>query len=113
MASVETILASIFSTVPELHSGQLGLLSGALVGLFYWQGYRRASFGLLAAFYLLALGVVPASTRGLAVVQAKPWYFCTLLIVVSFLAISTRAVWTSASLASRRRSLAVGERPSE
>lgn len=113
MASVETILASIFSTVPELHSGQLGLLSGVLVGMLYWQGYRRGSLGLLTAFYLLALGVVPASTRGLAVVQAKPWYFCTLLVAASLLAISTRAVWTSVSLSSRRRSLAVGERPSE
>lgn len=113
MATVETILASIFSTVPELHSGQLGLLAGVLVGICYWQGYRRASISLLSAFYLLALGIVPASTRGLAVVQDQPWYFCTLLVGTSLLAIATRAAWTSVSLASRRRSLAIGERPSE
>jgi len=52
-----------FSTVPELHSGQLGLLSGILIGIIYWHGYRRSSFALCTAFYLLALGIVPASTR--------------------------------------------------
>lgn len=105
MATVETILSSIFSTVPELHSGQLGLLAGVLVGILYWHGYRSASIGLLTALYLLALGVVPASTRGLAVVQSKPWYFCSLLVLVSLGAMIGRGIWTRVSLSSRSRSL--------
>ncbi|PCR91146.1 hypothetical protein [Natrinema ejinorense] len=108
MATVETILSSIFSTVLELHSGQLGLLSGILIGILYWHGYRRSSLVLLTAFYLLALGLVPASTRGMAVVQSKPWYFCSLLIITSLGAISARIVWTRVSPSSQPRSLDVG-----
>lgn len=110
MATVETVLSSLFSTIPELHSGQLGLLAGLLVGLLYWHGYRRSSLSLLTAFYLLALGVVPASTRGLTVVQSKPWYFCSLLVLASAGAIGGRAIWRLASLPNRRRSLEPGRR---
>lgn len=109
MATVETILSSIFSTVPELHSGQLGLLAGVLVGLLYWHGYRRPSLALLTAFYLLALGIVPASARGLYVVQSQPWYFCSLLIITAFGAISVRLVWTRVSHSSRPRLSEVGQ----
>ncbi|WP_247731708.1 hypothetical protein [Halovivax limisalsi] len=98
MARVETVLSSIFSTIPELHSGQLGLLAGLLVGLCYWHGYRRESLGVLAACYFLALGIVPASARGLAVVQAKPWYFCSLLLATAVVAMLGRALWTRASV---------------
>lgn len=103
MATVETVLSSVFSTIPELHSGQLGLLAGLLVGILYWHEYRRSSFGLLTGCYLLALGVVPASTRGLYVVQSQPWYFCSLLVLTSLGAIGGRAVWqwVSRSLQSR------------
>ncbi|MFC3957492.1 hypothetical protein [Halovivax cerinus] len=104
MATVETVLSSIFSTIPELHAGQLGLLAGILVGLCYWHGFRRASLGLLAAFYLLALGIVPASTTGLAVVQAKPWYFATLLVGTALAAICANALWIRALSTTRTRS---------
>ncbi|QLG49539.1 hypothetical protein [Natrinema halophilum] len=97
MATVETVLASVFSTIPELHSGQLGLLSGILVGILYWHGHRQSSLALLTAFYLLALGVVPASGSGLAVVQYKPWYFCSLLLLSSLGAIGGRVVWSRLS----------------
>ncbi|WP_323174305.1 hypothetical protein [Natrialba sp. PRR66] len=107
MATVETVLSSIFSTIPELHSGQLGLLAGALVGVLYWNGYRRSSLCLLTLFYLLALGIVPASTRGLTVVQAKPWYFCSLLIISSIGAIIGRAVWTRLPFSNQPRSIEV------
>lgn len=105
MATVENVLSSVFSTIPELHSGQLGLLSGVLVVILYWHGYRRESLALLTGFYLLALGVVPASTRGLAVVQAKPWYFCSLLLITTVGAIGGRAVWTLLSFPIRSKSL--------
>ncbi|OLZ41523.1 hypothetical protein A6E15_11250 [Natrinema saccharevitans] len=94
MATVENVLSSIFSTIPELHSGQLGLLSGVLVGLLYWHGHHRSSLAALTGFYLLAIGVVPASTRGLAVVQSKPWYFCSLLVATAVCAITGRVLWT-------------------
>ncbi|MFC6769195.1 hypothetical protein [Natrinema soli] len=111
MATVETVLSSIFSTVPELHSGQLGLLSGVLIGIIYWHGYRRSSLALCTAFYLLALGILPASTRGLAVIQSKPWYFCSFLILASFVAVGGRAVRTRLlSPSSRTRSLEVGQK---
>lgn len=109
MATVETILSSIFSTVPELHSGQLGLLSGVLVGLLYWHGLRRPSLALLTAFYLLALGIVPASARGLFVVQSQPWYFCSLLIITSLGAISVRIVWTRISYSNQPQLSEVGQ----
>lgn len=108
MATVETVLSSIFSTIPELHSGQLGLLSGVLVGILYWHGYRRASLGLLAGFYLLALGVVPASTKGLAVVQSKPWYFCSLLLFTVLVAMTAHGVRTRVPFPNRSRSLTDG-----
>lgn len=101
MATVETVLSSIFSTIPELHSGQLGLLSGVLVGVLYWHGHRRSSLALLTALYLLALGTAPAPTRGLAVVQSKPWYFCSFLILTSLAAIGGRVAWTRAWRSSR------------
>lgn len=105
MATVETVLSSIFSTLPELHSGQLGFLSGVLVGILYWNGYRSTSIALLTALYLLALGVVPASTRGVAVIQSKPWYFCSFLVLVSLGLITACALWTRVSLSNRSRSL--------
>lgn len=108
MATVGNVLSSVFSTIPELHSGQLGLLSGVLVGLLYWHGYRRSSLALLTVFYLVALGILPASTRGLAVVQSKPWYFCSLLLIASLGAIGARVVWDRTSFSSRPRSLASG-----
>ncbi|WP_408959021.1 hypothetical protein [Natrinema sp. 74] len=101
MATVETVLSSIFSTVPELHSGQLGLLSGVLVALLYWHGYRRSSLALLTAFYLLALGVVPAASRGLLVVQSKPWYFCSLLVLTSLSAIGGHLAYSRIGRSSR------------
>ncbi|MFC6717656.1 hypothetical protein ACFQGT_03760 [Natrialbaceae archaeon GCM10025810] len=107
MATVETVLSSIFDTIPELHSGQLGLLAGLLVGILYWHGYRRSSLGLLTAVYLLALGVVPAYGRGLLVVQAKPWYFCSLLIATALLAIGGHAARSWVASANRSRSLSV------
>jgi hypothetical protein len=110
MATVETVLSSIFSTIPELHSGQLGLLSGVLVGILYWHGYHRGSLVLLTAFYLLALGVVPAPARGLTVVQSKPWYFCSFLILTSLTAISGRAAWTRLSPSSQVQSPDIGRR---
>ncbi|WP_226038902.1 hypothetical protein [Natrinema sp. DC36] len=110
MATVETVLSSIFSTVPELHSGQLGLLSGVLIGVIYWHGYRQSSLALLTAFYLLALGIVPASTRGLTVIQSKPWYFCSFLILASLVAVGGRAVRTRLSPSNRTRSLEVGQK---
>lgn len=110
MATVETVLSSIFSTIPELHSGQLGLLSGVLVGLLYWHGHRQSSLALLTAFYLLALGVVPAPQRGLAVVQYKPWYFCSFLILASLTTIGTRVVWTRVSRPNQPRVPEVGSR---
>ncbi len=103
MATVETVLSSIFSTIPELHSGQLGLLAGVLVGLLYWHGHHRSSLALLTAFYLLALGVVPAPSRGLVVVQSKPWYFCSFLVLTSLSAIGLRVMWTRVSGSSRPR----------
>ncbi|AGB32625.1 hypothetical protein C488_13188 [Natrinema pellirubrum DSM 15624] len=93
MATVANVLSSIFSTIPELHSGQLGLLSGVLVGILYWHGHHRSSLAALSGFYLLAIGVVPASTRGLAVVQSKPWYFCSLLLATALCAIIGRVLW--------------------
>src|SRR6056297_412727 len=110
MVTVETVLSSIFSTIPELHSGQLGLLAGVLVGLLYWHGYRRESLALLTAFYMLALGLVPASTSGLAVVQAKPWYFGSLLIAASLVSISVHVAWTWVTLSTQSQSLNVGQR---
>ncbi|WP_254763600.1 hypothetical protein [Natrinema marinum] len=110
MATVETVLSSIFSTIPELHSGQLGLLSGVLVGLLYWHGHRRSSLALLTAFYLLALGVVPAPSRGLVVVQAKPWYFCSFLVFTSLSAIGGRLAWARIGRSSRPRVPEVGQR---
>jgi hypothetical protein len=98
MTTVENVLSSIFSTIPELHSGQLGLLAGVLVGILYWHGHHQSSLAALTGFYLLAIGVVPASTRGLAVVQSKPWYFCTLLIATAFCAIVGHALRTRLSL---------------
>ena len=109
MATVETILSSIFSTVPELHSGQLGLLSGVLVGLLYWHGHRRQSLALLTAFYLLALGIVPAFGRGLFVVQSQPWYFCSLLIITSLGAISGHVIWTLVSHSNQPQLSEVGQ----
>ncbi|WP_226006755.1 hypothetical protein [Natrinema salinisoli] len=103
MATVETVLSSIFSTIPELHSGQLGLLSGVLVGILYWHGYRRSSLALLTAFYLLALGVVPAPAKGLVVVQSKPWYFCSFLLLTSLGAIGGYALWARVARLSRLR----------
>ncbi|WP_435552447.1 hypothetical protein [Natrinema sp. CGMCC1.2065] len=94
MATVANVLSSIFNTIPELHSGQLGLLSGVLVGILYWHGHHRSSLAALSGFYLLAIGVVPASTRGLAVVQSKPWYFCSLLLATAVCAIAGRVLWT-------------------
>lgn len=110
MATVETVLSSIFSTIPELHSGQLGLLSGVLVGILYWHGHRRYSLVLLTAFYLLALGVVPAPARGLRVIQSQPWYFCSLLIIASIGAIGGRAVWTRVWRSNRLPSPEIGQR---
>lgn len=110
MATVETILSSIFSTVTELHSGQLGLLSGVLVGVLYWHGYRPSSLALLTAFYLLALGIVPAPERGLMVVQSQPWYFCSLLIITSLGTISGRVIWTRVSTSYQPRLPKVGQR---
>lgn len=107
MATVETVLSSIFDTIPELHSGQLGLLSGVLVGILYWHGYRRTSLALLTAFYLLAIGAVPPYGRGLIVVQAKPWYFNSLLLITSLGTIGGRVVWTRVSLSNRSRSVSV------
>ncbi|SEV98868.1 hypothetical protein [Natrinema salifodinae] len=109
MATVETILSSIFSTVTELHSGQLGLLSGILVGILYWHGYRRSSLALLTAFYLLALGIVPAPARGLLVVQSQPWYFCSLLVIASLSAISGHVVWVRISPSDQPRLSEVGQ----
>jgi len=106
MATVETVLSSIFSTIPELHAGQLGLLAGIIVALLYWHGFRRESLGLLTGFYLLALGLVPASTTGLAVIQANPWYFCTLLVGAALAAICGRALWNWLPLPVRSRSSA-------
>ncbi|WP_222918516.1 hypothetical protein [Natrinema sp. SYSU A 869] len=103
MATIETVLSSIFSTIPELHSGQLGLLSGVLVGILYWHGYRRSSLALLTGFYLLALGIAPVPTRGLIVVQSKPWYFCSFLLLTSLSAISGYAVWGRVARSSRLR----------
>lgn len=103
MATVENVLSSIFSTIPELHSGQLGLLSGILVALLYWHGYRRSSLALLTAFYLLALGIVPAPARGLAVIQLNPWYFCSLLVVTSLTGIGGYVAWTRVAGSSRSR----------
>ncbi|AEH39189.1 hypothetical protein [Halopiger xanaduensis] len=110
MATVETVLSSIFSTIPELHSGQLGLLAGVLVGIVYWHGYRRSSLALLTTLYLLALGVVPASARGLAVVQSKPWYFCSLLLIASLGAIVGRVIWQTVSLPRSLRSVVADRR---
>ncbi|AGB15027.1 hypothetical protein Halru_0384 [Halovivax ruber XH-70] len=111
MATVETVLSSIFSTIPELHAGQLGLLAGIIVGLLYWHGFQRESLGLLTGFYLLALGIVPASTTGLAVVQVKPWYFCTLLVGATLAAICVRSLWCWLPLPARSRSSSpVGQR---
>lgn len=109
MATVETVLSSIFDTIPELHSGQLGLLAGVLIGIAYWHGYRRSSLVLLTALYLLALGIVPASTRGLAVVQSKPWYFCSFLLITSLSAISARVFWRRMSVSKRPRSMEVDQ----
>ncbi|WP_254521477.1 hypothetical protein [Natrinema caseinilyticum] len=108
MATVETVLSSIFSTIPELHSGQLGLLSGVLVGILYWHGHRELSLYALTAFYVLAIGIVPAPARGLAVIQYKPWYFCSFLILTSLAAIGTRAVWTRVSSPNQPRVPEVG-----
>lgn len=110
MATVETVLSSIFDTIPELHSGQLGLLSGVLVGILYWHGYRRLSLALLTAFYLLAIGVVPSHGRGLTVVQSKPWYFCSLLIITTIGAIGSHAAWTRWSVSNRSQSLERSQR---
>ncbi|QFU83065.1 hypothetical protein [Natronorubrum aibiense] len=110
MATVETILSSVFNTVPELHSGQLGLLAGVLVGVLYWHGYRRSSLALLTALYLLALGVVPAPARGLLVVQSQPWYFCSLLVVTSLGAIGGTVIWTRVSRSSQPWLSRVGQR---
>ncbi|SER12187.1 hypothetical protein [Natrinema salaciae] len=110
MATVENVLSSVFSTIPELHSGQLGVLAGVVVGLLYWHGYRQSSLVLLAAFYLLALGIVPASARGLTVVQSKPWYFCSFLVLTSLTAMSTAAAWARLSLSTRPRSLPDGRK---
>ncbi|MDS0474274.1 hypothetical protein [Natrinema sp. 1APR25-10V2] len=110
MATVETVLSSIFSTIPELHSGQLGLLAGVLVGLLYWHGHRQSSLALLTAFYLLALGVVPAPSRGLIVVQSKPWYFCSFLVLTSVSAIGLRVMWARVSGSSRPQVPEIGQR---
>lgn len=110
MATVETILSSVFSTVTELHSGQLGLLSGVLVGLLYWHGYRRAALALLTSLYLLALGIAPAPTRGLVVVQSQPWYFCSLLIIASLVSIGGRIVWARVTRSYRPWSPEVGQK---
>lgn len=103
MATVENVLSSVFSTIPELHSGQLGLLSGLLVGILYWHGYRRHSIGLLTGFYLLAIGIIPAPARGLSVVQSQPWYFCTLLVLTALIAMGARNLWVRAPRLSRSR----------
>ncbi len=113
MATVETVLSSIFSTIPELHSGQLGLLAGLLVGVLYWHEYRRSSLGFLTGCYLLALGIVPASTRGLIVVQSKPWYFCSFLILTSLGAIGGHAVWRRVSQLIRSRAPTVRHQTSD
>ncbi|MFA9418439.1 hypothetical protein [Natrinema sp. HArc-T2] len=113
MATVETVLSSIFSTIPELHSGQLGLLAGLLVGVLYWHEYRQLSLGFLTSSYLLALGVVPASTRGLQVVQSQPWYFCSMLVLTSLAAIGGHAVWRWVSGAIQSRSPTIGHRVSD
>ncbi|ELY80157.1 hypothetical protein [Natrinema pallidum] len=113
MATVETVLSSIFSTIPELHSGQLGLLSGVLVGVLYWHGYRRPALALLTAFYLLALGIVPGATRGLLVVQSNPWYFCSFLLIVSLSAIGATAVRARVTRSSRRRTRRADGKPSD
>jgi len=63
MATVETVLSSILAPFPNFIRARLGLLSGILIGIIYWHGYRGSSFALCTAFYLLALGIVPASTR--------------------------------------------------
>ncbi|WP_265110927.1 hypothetical protein [Halosolutus halophilus] len=110
MATVETILASVFSTVTELHSGQLGFLSGVLVGLLYWHGHRRSSLALLTSFYLLALGIVPAPTRGLFVVQSQPWYFCSLLIMTSLGSIIGCLIWMRVSRSYQPWSPEVGQK---
>lgn len=110
MATVENVLSSVFNTIPELHSGQLGLLSGVLVGILYWHGHHRSSLAALTGFYLLAIGVVPASTRGLAVVQSKPWYFCSLLVATALCAITARVLWTRLSLPIGAGSSGVGTR---
>ncbi|WP_246999693.1 hypothetical protein [Halosolutus gelatinilyticus] len=109
MATVETILSSIFSNVAELHSGQLGLLSGVLVGLLYWHGYSRSSLALLSVLYLLALGIVTAPARGLLVVQSQPWYFCSFLIISSLGAISARVVLTRVSHSNQPRLSEIGQ----
>ena len=113
MATVETVLSSIFSTIPELHSGQLGLLAGLLVGVLYWHGHRQSALGLLTGCYLLALGVVPASTRGLIVVQSKPWYFCSFLVLTSLGTIGGYALWRRISRSVQSRALAVRHRASD
>ena len=113
MATVETVLSSIFSTIPELHSGQLGLLAGLLVGVLYWHDHRQSSLGLLVGSYLLALGVVPASTRGLIVVQSKPWYFCSFLLVTSLGAIGGHALWRRIMRSGRARAPTVGRRAAD
>ncbi|ELZ17471.1 MULTISPECIES: hypothetical protein [Natrinema] len=113
MATVETVLSSIFSTIPELHSGQLGLLAGLLVGVLYWHEYHRSSLGLLTGCYLLALGVVPASTKGLAVVQSKPWYFCSFLILTALGAIGGRTAWRLVSRSIRARSPTIRHRAAD
>ncbi len=110
MVTVENVLSSLFSTIPELHSGQLGLLGGVLVGILYWHGHRRSSLAALTGFYLLALGVVPASARGLAVVQSKPWYFCSLLVATAFCAIVGRALWIRLPVSDGPRSSGVESR---
>ncbi len=72
-----TVPGTWFSTWPEIHAFELGLLLGILIVLLRHQ-YRPLSHGLAAV--ALIVWIVPPTEILAMTIAAKPWYYLLALI---------------------------------